>query len=584
VIIVYRKLCFGERSPICQTFQRRLALAAGFCLLTVAVSAQSFSVLHTFSGVSTDPVGGNPSSLMLSSNGNFYGTCVYEGAQQWGALFKMTAAGTPAPLYSFTNGPAPYDGANPYAALTQGTNGLLYGVAQSGGTNGLGTIFDISTNGAFTSLFSFVREKGPHLTNANGAIPKFPLVLNTNNGDFYGTAEEGGLNGYGTVFQITHQGTLTVFYSFSNNVDGAYPQAGLLLYTNGLLYGTAIDGGSNGYGTVFQLTAAGSVTPIYSFTNGSDGANPQGALIDGKDGQLYGTCSAGGSNGTGTIFKITTNGVLTPLYAFGVPTQFPGTGGVENEYNADGINPMGLLLGSGGNFYGAAYYGGLNGSGSIFQFTRSGALTVLYAFNYSGGQANSDGANPTSLLEYENGNFYGTAFDGGTNNTGTFFTIGVAPAITAQPTNQAIALNGSASFSLSATGAQSYQWQFDGTNLPSATDFTLSITHAQIANAGSYQAVVTNINGATTSSVVTLSITNVPVSFLRETGDLRYTNGQFALTLTDLTGQGEIVIEASTNLRQWTPIYTNPPGFGAAPFVDSAAGSFRYRFYRAVTP
>jgi len=534
--------------------------------------------------VSTDPVGGNPSSLLLSSNGNFYGTCVNEGAQQWGALYEITATGTPTPLYSFTNGPAPYDGANPFAALTEGTNGLLYGLAQSGGSNGVGAIFEVSTNGAFTSLISFLREKGAHSTNANGAFPKFPMVLNANNGNFYGTAVNGGANGFGTVFQVTHQGKVTVFYSFSNNVDGAYPQAGLLPYTNGMLYGTAIDGGSNGYGTVFQLTAAGRVTPIYSFTNGSDGANPQGALIDGQDGQLYGTCTAGGSNGTGTIFKITTNGVLTALYAFGVPTQFPGTAGVDNQYNADGINPMGLLLGRDGNFYGVAHYGGLNGSGSIFQFTQTGMLNILYAFNYSGGQANSDGANPTSLLEYENGNFYGTAFDGGTNNTGTFFTIGVTPTITVQPTNQAIALNGNASFSLTATGAQSYQWQFDGTNLLDATDTTLSITNAQIADAGSYQAIVTNINGTVTSSVVTLSITNVPGSFLSETGDLQHTNGEFSLTLTDLTGQSGIVIEASTDLIQWTPIYTNPPGFGTAGFVDSAAGSFPNRFYRAITP
>jgi uncharacterized repeat protein (TIGR03803 family) len=571
----------GNNRP---SFQCWLVLAAGGWLLAWAACAQSFTVLYTFSGVEGNADGGNPSSLMLATNGEFYGTCVNQGLKGWGDIYQMTPTGTLTSVYSFTNqSPTPYDGSYPYAGLAQGTNGLLYGLAQAGGTNGFGTIFDVTTSGRLTNLYSFTREKGAKLTNADGATPSYALVLNSNNNNFYGTAEEGGTNGFGTVFQVTQQGKVTVFYSFSNSVDGAIPQASLLLYTNGNLYGTAIAGGSNGNGTVFQLTALGHLTPIYSFTNGIDGAAPQGALIDGKDGQLYGTCSAGGANGSGTIFKITTNGVLTPLYSFSPGTNYSGTSGVDNQYNADGINPKGLLLGRDGDFYGVAYYGGLNGAGSVFQFTKSGALNVLYSFSYAGQGPNSDGANPISLLQDTNGDLYGTAYNGGTNDFGTFFAIGFPPLITIQPTNQSIALYGNASFSLTATGAQGCQWQWDGADLPNATNDTLSIINAQIVDAGSYQAVLTNFNGATTSSVVTLSITNVPVSFLTTAGALSYGGGQFSMQLTDLTGQGAVVIEASTNLIEWTPIYTNASGFGAAPFIDSAAGNFPVRFYRATT-
>ncbi len=573
-----------------QTVHRRLALAGGCCLLAVAASGQTFSNLYSFSGVRGNADGGYPSSLLLSSNGQFYGTCVNDGMNGWGDVYQMASTGTPAPAYSFTYSSTTYDGATPYAGLTQGTNGLLYGMAKVGGTNGSGTIFAVKTNGtSFTSLYSFARlrtnPKTTFNTNADGATPGYALALNTNNGNFYGTAQQGGTNSYGTVFEVTHQGKVTVFYSFSNSVDGATPQAPLMLHTNGSLYGTALGGGSNGYGTIFQVTSAGRVTPIYSFTNGSDGAAPEGALVNGKDGYLYGTCSAGGTNGSGTIFKITTNGVLTPLYSFTPGITYQNDPDLpQDQYNADGIYPKSLLLGSDGNFYGVAYYGGLNGAGSVFQFTRSGELNVLYSFNNGSYGPNSDGANPISLIQYTDGNLYGTAYQGGSNGVGTFFSIGLTPSITTQPASQATALRGNASFSLTCVSAQSCQWQFDGANLPNATNYTLFITNAQITNAGFYQAIVTNLNGATTSCVVSLSITDVPVRFLTSGGAMWYGGGQFSVEVSNLTGQGAMVIEASTNLMQWAPICTNPSGFGTAPFTDAAAGNFPFRYYRATTP
>jgi uncharacterized repeat protein (TIGR03803 family) len=374
---------------------------------------------------------------------------------------------------------------------------------------------------------------------------------------------------------------VTVLYSFSNSVDGAYPKAPLLQFTNGNLYGTTANGGSSGAGAVFQLTATGTVTPLYSFTNGADGSAPEAALIDGHDGSLYGTCTAGGLFGSGTIFKITTAGLLTPLYSFSA------TSPDAPYYNNDGSSPRTLVLGADGNFYGVAYEGGTNGSGAIFEFTQSGALTPLYSFNYlqftGEVDVNSDGGEPLSLLQTSEGDFFGIAYAGGSSGFGTFFRIGLSPQITLQPGNQTVSLNSNASFSVTATGALAYQWQFDNANLNDATNATLDLTNVQVANAGYYDVILTNINGATTSSVVALGITNAPVSFVAEAGALSYAGGQTMLELTNFAGQGDVVIDASTDLIQWAPILTNSSGFGAMRFIDTDAGAYTNRFYRART-
>ncbi len=559
-----------------KNYGQRRALAAALWLAALGAPAQTFTVLYTFSGIPTVGDGGNPAGLVQGTNGNFYVSTVNEGTNEWGALCQIKTTGAMTPLYSFKSNP---DGANPYAGLVQGTNGLFYGTSQVGGSNGYGSIFDVSSNGAYNELYAFKGEKGANLTNADGATPSCALVLGTN-GNFYGTARGGGTNGFGTVFQITHQGKMTVFYSFSNAVDGDAPRASLLQFTNGNLYGTASFGGSNGYGTVFQVTAAGKVTPIYSFTNGIDGATPEAALIKGTDGKLYGTCTAGGANGSGTLFKIATNGVLTSLYSFTAKASS------SPFYNNDGASPLTLVLGADGNFYGVAYTGGQNGAGTIFQFTQGGVLNPLYSFSYLEpiqGADNADGADPITLLQATDGNFYGTAYEGGSNGWGTFFRIGLPPQITAQPSNQAVALHGSASFTVAASGSSGCQWQFDSNNLPNATNNTLSVTNVQLTNAGYYQAILTNINGATPSTTVTLSVTNVPIAFATGAGALSFSDGQLSVVLTNLTGQGVIVMEASTDLTNWTPLVTNAPAYGVLDFTDPNGAAYPHRYYRALT-
>jgi uncharacterized repeat protein (TIGR03803 family) len=558
-----------------------IGIARCLCILVWNLSpltgqAQTLTVLREFNNGAD---GGNPSGLTLGTNGNLFGSAVNGGDNGWGALFQFSAVGGLSQLYPFTGGT---DGANPVAGLTQGTNGLFYGMAESAGATGNGTIFEVSSSGAFSPLHSFarLRPKGDLLTNADGAAPVCALTLGTN-GNFYGTAPQGGSNGYGTIFEVTHKGEVSVLYSFTGGVDGAAPEAALLQFTNGNLYGTTIGGGSDGDGAVFQLTAAGDVTPLYSFTNGADGSAPQAALIDGHDGNLYGTCTTGGEFGTGTIFKITPAGVLMALYSFTAESSS------SPYYNSDGVSPETLVLGNDGNFYGLAYKGGANGSGDIFEFTQTGGLTNLYSFLYleftGEVSVNADGGEPASLLQTSDGEFYGIAYSGGTNGFGTLFTIGLAPQITSQPGNQTVALDGGASFSVGATGALAYQWQFDNENIPDATNDTLNFANVQETNAGYYQVIVTNLNGATTSSVVTLGITNLPVSFVVQAGALSYVGGQATLELTNLAGQGVVVIDASTDLIDWTPIVTNPAGFGAMQVIDPNAAAYGQRFYRART-
>jgi uncharacterized repeat protein (TIGR03803 family) len=357
--------------------------------------------LYSFTGADD---GSDPNGLAQGSDGNFYGTTVNDGAYSYfgGTVFKIGANGGLTNLYSFTGG---NDGSQPYAGLVQGTDGDFFGTTYAGGTNGNGTVFKISTNGALTSLYSFAGGN-------DGAFPQAGLAQGSD-GKFHGTTYDGGTNGNGTVFQIGTNGGLTSLYSFTGADDGANPQAGLVQGGDGNLYGTTSGGGMSGSGTVFKISTDGALTSLYSFTGGNDGANLGAGLVQVSDGNFYGTTYDGGTNGNGTVFKITSNGALTSLYSF--------TGG------NDGANPQaGLAQGSDGNFYGTTYDGGTNGYGTVFKISTNGALTNLYSFS-----SGNDGANPyAGLVQGSDGNFYGTTEYGDTNDAGTVFKISTNGALT----------------------------------------------------------------------------------------------------------------------------------------------------------
>ena len=255
-----------------------------------------------------------------------------------------------------------------------------------------------------TTLYNFSNSAG-------GMNPYAGLVQGTD-GNFYGTTAQGGSSGYGTVFKITPSGTLTNLHDFSGTNDGSAPQAELVQGGDGNFYGTTNSGGINGNGTVFRISPAGAFATLYRFT-GTDGSNPLGALVQASDGNFYGTTSSGGSNNYGTVFKITPSGSLTTLVTFN---------GSINGGNPD----AGLTLGSDGNFYGTTYTGGANTSGTVFRVTPTGTLTTLHNFTYG-----SDGAQPKNALVLgSDGNFYGTTNQGGANSYGTIFQMTPAGVLT----------------------------------------------------------------------------------------------------------------------------------------------------------
>ena len=258
--------------------------------------------------------GKNPEAeLALGTNGCFFGTTAFGGANRNGTVFTITTNGVFASLHSFAD---QVDGKLPSAALLLGPNGTFYGTTSVGG-NGYdaGTVFTMTSDGTVTPMFLF--------SQTNGYLPDGVLALGPD-GNFYGTTSNGTTNfndNLGSIFSITPGGTFTNLYFFTGGDDGNSPYAGMVLGPDGAFYGTAQAGGLYGYGTVFKITTDGTFTPIYSFGqvedeygNSLDGANPYCRLVLGPDGAFYGTTFNGGANGDGTVFKITTDGTLTTLY------------------------------------------------------------------------------------------------------------------------------------------------------------------------------------------------------------------------------------------------------------------------------
>jgi uncharacterized repeat protein (TIGR03803 family) len=293
----------------------------------------TLTTLHSFDGTDGS---GSEGGLVLGTDGNFYGTTYGGGANDDGTVFKITPAGTLTTLHTF-GGP---DGRSPASSLLQASDGNFYGTTNFGGANSEGTVFKISAAGTLTTLHSF------DLT--DGYIPNGGL-LQTANGIFYGTTSVGGANNYGTVFKMTAAGTLTTLHNF-DSTDGAYPLGGLVQAADGTFYGTANFGGSGtgcqaGCGTVFKITVGGTLTTLYNFSNGQ---GPYCALIQGTDGNFYGT-----SQGN-MVFQITPAGVLTPLFTFNY---------------VDGFEPLApLVQGTNGKFYGTTYQGGDN-YGTVFSLS-----------------------------------------------------------------------------------------------------------------------------------------------------------------------------------------------------------------------
>jgi uncharacterized repeat protein (TIGR03803 family) len=302
-------------------------------------------------------------------------------------------------LHSFNGG----DGLSPEATLVQGSDGNFYGTTALGGAHAKGTVFRIDAAGSLTTLHSFSGFP------IDGAVPVGGLVQGTD-GNFYGTTASGGAFFEGTVFRITSSGAVTVLHSFNSFFgEGAVPVSGLVQGSDGNFYGTTVIGGDHFLGTVFKINAAGSLTTLHSFSGSpGDGANPIAALVEGTDGNFYGTTPSGGEHFQGIVYRISQGGGHTVLHSF---SGYPAEGGVPFA---------GLVQGSDGDFYGTTVVGGAHFKGTVFKINAAGSLTMLHSFSGSP----NEGANPVDgLVQGNDGNFYGTTALGGTNFRGTIFNI-----------------------------------------------------------------------------------------------------------------------------------------------------------------
>ncbi len=310
------------------------------------------------------------------------------------------------------------NGNNPTAPVIQATDNNFYGTTNLGGANTYGTVYKMTPTGTLTTLYSFCSQQNC----ADGSYPNAGL-LQASDGNFYGTTSDGGAHGTGgTVFKITPSGALTTLYSFcsaQNCTDGARPNTSLIEGIDGNFYGTTASGGQGNYGTVFQLSPSGTLRTVYQFCSQSsctDGIYPEG-LLQTSDGTLYGTTLYGGNTTTvGTVFKLTTSGALTTLWSF-----------CPQSHRTDGEQPLaGLALGSDGLFYGTTSLGGANGFGTVFKISSTGTFTLLHGF-----QQGTDGSPSYGpLVQAVDGNYYGSTRMGGAHAGGTLFEVTPGGALT----------------------------------------------------------------------------------------------------------------------------------------------------------
>lgn len=363
----------------------------------VALGASNFRDLLYFNG--TD--GKGPYAGLTDVNGTLYGTTDSGGVAGAGTVFTITRSGREHVLYDFAGGNN--DGSYPVASLTE-QGSTLYGTTDFGGTNNTGTVFSMTTSGTERVLYSF----GPN-GSGDGEFPgSGGAGLTVLKGQLYGTTTIGGANQTGTVFSITTSGNEHVLYSFGSakSGDGTYPNAGLI-NVKGTLYGTTLDGGNYGAGTVFSITAAGKEQILHSFGGSGDGAAPVAGLLDLK-GTLYGTTLNGGSGacanashtviGCGAVFEVAASGSERVLHSFSVGYPYAGLADLN------------------GKLYGTT---ARRHHGTIFSMTTSGTVRTLYRFANGG----KDGYFPTAPLTVVSGGLYGTTPLGGLHRDGTVFVL-----------------------------------------------------------------------------------------------------------------------------------------------------------------
>ena len=387
--------------------------------LAVCAQAQTFAVLQNFNNTN----GNRPLTPPIrATDGNLYGATLQGGTTSHGLIYKLTRQGKLSALYMFCSQPNCTDGSSPEFGPILGKDGSLYGTTSNGGANNLGVVYKITLSGNLSVLHSFCHC-------AEGWYPN--SLVEDGKGGFFGTTLEDGSHQFGAIFHLSAQGKMTTLYNFCDSqptcID-AYSNTGepqpLIRGADGNIYGITTTGGQSFYlcspggcGTVFKITPRGQFSIVYSFcslANCADGGSPAW-LILGSDGNFYGTTSLGGSEASGgTVFQLTTSGVLNPLHSF---SAAKGSG--------SGYAPYNLIQANNSMLYGTTFFGGNNegsqcqqiGCGTVFSVTSSGAFESLHSFSASDGYA------PAGVAQTSDNTLRGTTSYGGAHKDGVIFSI-----------------------------------------------------------------------------------------------------------------------------------------------------------------
>jgi uncharacterized repeat protein (TIGR03803 family) len=388
--------------PLPTDLKKRLLKGAILGMALIGISSQA-ALIETMASL-TIPLPVSPQVRL--SDGTLYGTSygTFNGGSSHGAVWKVDTNGTVGVVYDFHH--ATQEEANP-TVLIGGADGNLYGATAPKAVGDLnGMIFRLTPSGIFTPLFLFVDGKGTHATS----------LVQAADGNFYGTAAGDSSGGFfnhpasmhnpGIFFRMTPAGVFTTLYTFTGGADGSFPNA-LVQGADGNFYGSAYYGPESpanifsGYGSVFKITPAGTLTTLYSFT-GANGGNPWG-VIQGQDGNVYGMTSFGTPN---TVFKVTPAGQRSTVYVL------DGTNGTDT---------VGLVASTDGNVYGTTKNGGIPQAGNIFRINPAGQVNV-YAFD-----GDATGQHPSRPFEGAEHSLYGATESGGSYSHGTVFRLNMAP-------------------------------------------------------------------------------------------------------------------------------------------------------------
>ena len=346
-------------------------------------------------------LGGTDGSLpsagvIRDAEGNLYGTAPSGGTDGVGVVYELGGTGQFTVLNSFEGAGT---GANPYSGVIRDAAGNLYGTTYYGGTASDGVVYKLDSTGKETLLYKFGGG-------ADGANP-YGGVIADSTGNLYGTTSHGGAGNAGVVYELNPEGQETVLYSFTGEAGGAYPYSGVIRDSAGNLYGTTNNGGTSNGGVVYKVDSSGNETVLHSFTGGADGAYPYSGVIRDSAGNLYGTTQSGGAANAGVVYKVDSEGNETVLYSF--------TGGADGGYPDAGV-----IRDSGGNLFGTTVNGGASNAGVVYKLAAAGGEVVLYSF--TGG---SDGGYPRAgVIGDSAGNLYGTAGGGIINNPSCSVSLG----------------------------------------------------------------------------------------------------------------------------------------------------------------